>query len=297
MSTHTPNRVQAGVRQGGQFTTGARTEADVSLSAANRFASDARGRVSMKADALVENPHRYLVNPFDGSRLEIVDQVRHSSAMPGHISVPVDVGTLFIDADADIEVSNDSEDRGAKDPQRQALTMQLALVQADTSRPDYPDAEHKALSQALNAYEQAAQGKPENRYTRSVPIFAEVELWKEPGQLPQWPASLPKPRVSFEMTNDRVYTSVSFDGRFIEAWTIDDDVFTNLEDKDRDHRLHPLAGLSEEDADQVSDWVQTVHEHIDTAAYSAQTAGVNHPSFQDAVLDTVVGDARQRAGE
>ena len=301
MNTHAQDRARQpkGRPTGGEFAEQAKPASGVMLGADAPPEPDERGRVSIRAQDLPDHTYRFLVDPL-GARVEIVDQVEHSSVMPGLITVPTDLGTLFVDAEADIEVSDFSRDQGATSPPADvAAAMMAELARADHTRPDYPDAEHKALVQALQAYRDAANGtKVTGR--QQVPMFVQAHIYPDPTPLPQWPRGVPEPRVGFDLDDGRVTTLLALNtgskgsgDRYLALWTDSGDTHDNRHDRDASDPDHVFAGISEEDADQIMEWAVEVHRRIDAAAYGAQSAAVNHPGLQDTVLDSVLGDDRR----
>lgn len=122
--------------------------------------------------------------------------------------------------------------------------------------------------------------------THTAELTGTIELhnqWFD--QLPEWPAGMPEPEVSFGFDDGKAESYVTVDGKMMTFWNSDMNGTVN----DTDNGDNPWEDFDEEDQKLAQAWGKAVHERIDSATYGVMIEGSHSPAVHDIILAQAVG--------
>lgn len=104
-------------------------------------------------------------------------------------------------------------------------------------------------------------------------------------QLPEWPAGLPEPEVSFSFEGGKCETSISVDDKTMNFWDSDTDGTIN----DTDNGTNPWEDFDEEDQEMALEWGKRVHQRIDSSTYGIMIEASHLPAVHSIILAHALG--------
>jgi hypothetical protein len=120
----------------------------------------------------------------------------------------------------------------------------------------------------------------------SAPLTGTVELRNADfDQLPEWPAGMPEPEVSFRFEGGKCETSITVDDQTMNFWDSDSDGTIN----DTDHGSNPWEDFDEEDQEKALEWGKRVHQRIDSSTYGIMIEASHQPAVHDIILAQALG--------
>jgi hypothetical protein len=128
--------------------------------------------------------------------------------------------------------------------------------------------------------------------THTAPLTGTIELQNADfDTLPDWPAGMAEPTVSFEFENGKVQTLVTVEDKMMTFWTDDTEGTldsTYLSDTPYGDP-NPWQDFDAEDQDLARDWGKRVHERIDSATYGIMMEATRAPAVNDIILAQALG--------
>lgn len=106
-------------------------------------------------------------------------------------------------------------------------------------------------------------------------------------QLPDWPATMPQPTVSFDFSDGKCETNIVVDDKMMCFWDSDSDGTIN----DTYNGSNPWEGFDDEDQEMALEWGKRVHQRIDSATYGIMIEASNSPAVRDIILAQALGKA------
>lgn len=103
--------------------------------------------------------------------------------------------------------------------------------------------------------------------------------------LPEWPAGMPEPEVSFSFSNSKCETAITVDGKLMNFWDSDSDGTIN----DTDNGSNPWEDFDEEDQEAALEWGKRVHQRIDSSTYGIMIDATNKTAVNDIILAHALG--------
>jgi hypothetical protein len=104
-------------------------------------------------------------------------------------------------------------------------------------------------------------------------------------QLPDWPATLPQPNVSFSFEAGKCETSVTVADKTMNFWDSDSDGTIN----DTDNGTNPWEDFDEEDQEMALEWGKRVHQRIDSSTYGIMIEASYTPAVHSIILSHALG--------
>ena len=104
-------------------------------------------------------------------------------------------------------------------------------------------------------------------------------------QLPEWPAGLPEPEVSFSFEGGKCETSITVDDKTMNFWDSDSDGTIN----DTDNGSNPWEDFDDEDQEKALEWGKRVHQRIDSSTYGIMIEASHQPAVHDIILAQALG--------
>jgi hypothetical protein len=104
-------------------------------------------------------------------------------------------------------------------------------------------------------------------------------------QLPEWPAGLPAPEVSFSFEGGKCETSITVDDKTMNFWDSDSDGTIN----DTDNGSNPWEDFDEEDQEKALEWGKRVHQRIDSSTYGIMIEASHRPAVHSIILAHALG--------
>jgi hypothetical protein len=104
-------------------------------------------------------------------------------------------------------------------------------------------------------------------------------------QLPEWPAGLPEPEVSFSFEGGKCETSITVDDKTMNFWDSDSDGTIN----DTDNGSNPWEDFDDEDQEKALEWGKRVHQRIDSSTYGIMIEASHRPAVHSIILAHALG--------
>ncbi|GAA4032664.1 hypothetical protein GCM10023063_14970 [Arthrobacter methylotrophus] len=104
-------------------------------------------------------------------------------------------------------------------------------------------------------------------------------------QLPEWPATLPQPEVSFDFSDGKCETNITVDDKMMTFWDSDSDGTIN----DTDNGNNPWEDFDEEDQEMALEWGKRVHQRIDSSTYGIMIEASCTPEVNSIILAHSLG--------
>jgi hypothetical protein len=104
-------------------------------------------------------------------------------------------------------------------------------------------------------------------------------------QLPDWPATMPEPEVSFSFEGGKCETNVTVDDKMMCFWDSDSDGTIN----DTDNGTNPWEDFDEEAQEMALEWGKRVHQRIDSSTYGIMIEASHTPAVHSIILDHALG--------
>lgn len=113
--------------------------------------------------------------------------------------------------------------------------------------------------------------------------------------LPEWPAEMPEPSVTYDFDDGKVNTYVDIDEagsiRSLRFWTDDIDGTNNS----TDHGENPWEEFDEEDQENARAWGKAVHERIDASTYGVMIEATLQGKVREIILAHATGASPEPA--
>jgi hypothetical protein len=106
--------------------------------------------------------------------------------------------------------------------------------------------------------------------------------------LPLEMRGIERPRVSYQMNNDVVETSIEFKGECVQFWSSDGDRINSIDDLQ--DGSEPWPDLDDDAVDALIEWAHAVHDRIDAAVYGVAVQLSMNEHWSKAIVSTVVQD-------
>lgn len=104
-------------------------------------------------------------------------------------------------------------------------------------------------------------------------------------QLPEWPAGMPQPTVSFDFSDGKCETNITVDDKMMCFWDSDSDGTIN----DAENGTNPWEDFDEEDQEVALEWGKRVHQRIDSSTYGIMIEASNTPGVHSIILAHALG--------
>ncbi|MET4143786.1 hypothetical protein [Arthrobacter sp. UYCo732] len=122
---------------------------------------------------------------------------------------------------------------------------------------------------------------PADDKTHTAPLSGTIELRNASfDQLPDWPAGMPEPTVSFDFNDGKCETNITVDNKMMCFWDSDGDGTIN----DTDNGDNPWEDFDEEDQEMALEWGKRVHQRIDSSTYGIMIEASTTTAVRDIIL-------------
>lgn len=127
---------------------------------------------------------------------------------------------------------------------------------------------------------------PAGDQTYTAQLTGTVELRNASfDQLPEWPAGLPEPEVSFDFSDGKCETNITVENKMMTFWDSDGDGTIN----DTDNGNNRWEDFDEEDQEKALEWGKRVHQRIDSSTYGIMIEASHQPAVHDIILAHALG--------
>ncbi|QOD06101.1 hypothetical protein [Pseudarthrobacter sp. BIM B-2242] len=120
----------------------------------------------------------------------------------------------------------------------------------------------------------------------TAPLTGTIELKTASfDTLPEWPADLPEPEVSFDFSGGKCETYVTVDNQVMTFWESDSDGIIN----NTYNGENPWEEFDEEDQEKALEWGKQVHRRIDSSTYGIMIEACTKTDMRDIILAQGLG--------